>query len=506
MVDDERRIRRFIEVTNSQMPFLRSPHFLLICAVTLLWAFAFQTGIKTAYEVWVVSEIFNHCLLVLPVAAYLLFEKRQQLIAQPIKSAPLVLLLFLPLLFVQLFAEIGSLKILMHLASFIALPILIWAFLGHKATRTIVFPLFFILFAIPIGDQIIPALQELTTDIAVPMLKLTGVPVFRNGLYLDIPEGRFLVAEACSGISFLITSTVFGFLYSYLFFHTLKRRIFFVTFSVLLPIAANAARVYGIILTAHLTDMEHAVGADHIIYGGVFYAIILFLLVVIGEFFREHKDPATSDDQPFQDTPRNDLLTNNNLLVFGLVPVFIALQSYWLLSSNQIAATSIRLAYGASSNSVLQSFDSNPQWTPIYDDKLLKKYGQGEIAGFEFDFFSAFYDGVNGKLISSVHRLYDQQKWSLVSRQNFTQQGKRYQVSYIISPDGNKRSLVRWYKINHRHFANDAKAKLHQTWLKTTKKSTYGAVFMISTDQHVSVDELSRTDWQRFESEILNSY
>ena len=206
----------------------------------------------------------------MPCSLYFIYQKRHQLAVIEFKPTFIPLIALLGAIFIQLFALVGDIKILMHIATFTSLPLLIWLLIGHKAAKCIVFPLFFLVFCIPIGDQLIPHLQEITTDIAVPLLELTNVPIYRNGLYLDIPEGRFLVAEACSGISFLISSIVFGFLYAYISFNSLKKRLIFIVISVAIPIIANALRVYGIILTGHLSDMQYAVGADHLIYGGVF--------------------------------------------------------------------------------------------------------------------------------------------------------------------------------------------------------------------------------------------
>jgi len=169
----------------------------------------------------------------------------------------------------------------MHLALFSLLPTLIWFAIGNKAAWHIVFPLFFMMFSIPIGEELIPFLQEVTADLSVYFLGLTGVPLFRSGLYIEIPEGRFLVAEACSGISFFIASIVIGNLYAHMNLHSPVRRILFVGLAILYPILANAIRVYGIILTGHLTDMQHAVGADHLIYGWFFFAMVIIILVLI---------------------------------------------------------------------------------------------------------------------------------------------------------------------------------------------------------------------------------
>ena len=86
------------------------------------------------------------------------------------------------------------------------------------------------------------------------------------------------MAEACSGVSFFIASFVIGSLYAYLNLVSAKRRLAFVAISLIFPILANIVRVYGIILIAYWTDMEHAAGADHLIYGWFFFARVRYFL------------------------------------------------------------------------------------------------------------------------------------------------------------------------------------------------------------------------------------
>src|SRR5690606_37981122 len=60
------------------------------------------------------------------------------------------------------------------------------------------------------------------------------------------------------------------------------------------PILANGIRAFGIVLIAHLTDMKHAVGVDHLIYGWLFFGVIIFLMFYIGSFWAD-RAPATPE-------------------------------------------------------------------------------------------------------------------------------------------------------------------------------------------------------------------
>lgn len=463
------------------MKVTSSPNTLIAVFVIALvvWLVSFYQGITTAYDVWIISEIFNHCLFVLPCSLYFIYRKRVELIRTGFQPTLLPLVIVAGCLFVQLFGEVGGINIFMHIATFVALPCLIWSLIGHQAAKVIAFPLSFILFCIPVGDQLVPYLQELTTDIAVPMLKLTGVPIFRNGLYLEIPEGRFLVAEACSGISFLISSIVFGFFYSYISFSSFKRRIAFIAASCIVPILANAIRVYGIVLIGHISDMEHAVGTDHLVYGGVFFGIVLFLLIIIGEQFRDiikADDGNTSSCEQDNQQVQGDY----NVLPFSVLVVLATLQQMWFWQVSNVDITKFNnpvIAEASNVNFVEQSIIS---WQPEFDAPDAMISGVFKHLELNIDAYIYYYNGDKGELISSAHRLYNDQNWSLVANQTLYINGDPVTLSEVASLSYGRRIIMHWFEVEGRHFNSQTKAKLYQAYLLLSGQQARGAKILLS--------------------------
>ena len=251
--------------------------------ILLLWVSFCWEGLSSVIQVWYGNEIFNHGFLIVPGSLYLIYLKRSVVLSQKLTPSPLAFIVIIPSTLLYIVGAAGDVQLFMHLATFSLLPALIWFLVGNKAALSILFPLCFMFFSVPVGEQLIPYLQEVAADGSVILLRLPGVPLFRSGLYIEIPQGRFLVAEACSGVSFFIASFVIGSLYAYLNLVSKKRKALFVCFSLLFPVVANIVRVYGIILIAYWTDMEYAAGADHLIYGWFFFAFVIVCLLGIGE-------------------------------------------------------------------------------------------------------------------------------------------------------------------------------------------------------------------------------
>lgn len=458
-----------------------------ILIVLIGWCIVFFPGITTAIDVWSVSEIYTHCFLVIPCSIYFIFQKRHQIISQTIKPNYWILPFIIATLLIQLFGYIGDIKLFMHIATFSALPLIIWMVLGNKAAKEITFPLFLIVLSIPVGDQLIPYLQDITTNMAVPLLELSNVPVYRKGYYLDIPEGRFLVAEACSGISFLIASFVFGCLYAYVSFTRLSKQLIFVVISILVPIFANSLRVYGIILTAHLTDMEYAAGADHIIYGGIFYSFIIFLLIVIGEKFRDKKLTQAIDSTGSEIKLKD---TKKIFKVVGVIVAVFAIQLLWKAKiENQknvkVELTGVESHVEINLTQIPLTINNklSPDWKPNYVDAAATKQGQIITHNQEaIDYYIASYGNTNGELVADSNYLFNTQKWSLLNKETLllNDLDSAVVISKLVSSTGVYRYIAHWYDLSNKRFTSEIKVKLTQTSSLLQGKSISGAVFAFS--------------------------
>jgi exosortase A len=255
-------------------------------AGTLLLLAVFWQTAWTAVETWETS-LYGHGYLIIPIVGFLIWRQRSALS----EVVPQANLWGLPVLIgavlVWLVGDAAGVMLIKQFALVAMVQALVFTVLGTRATRIIVYPLLYLFFCVPFGGFMIAPLQEFTAEFTVKFLQFTGIPVFLDGLLIDIPSGRFHVAEACSGARFLISSTALGFLVAHIFYRDIWRRVLFIAISLAVPIVANGLRAYGIVMLAHLSDYEIAAGADHVIYGLIFLTIVIFLILAIGTAFRE---------------------------------------------------------------------------------------------------------------------------------------------------------------------------------------------------------------------------
>mgnify|MGYP002832164248 CR=1 FL=1 len=80
----------------------------------------------------------------------------------------------------------------------------------------------------------------------------------------------------------LIAMTVFGALVANVCYVSWPRRIAFMAMALVVPILANGVRAFGTIYAAYWTSVERATGFDHIVYGWIFFGLVMAAVLAIG--------------------------------------------------------------------------------------------------------------------------------------------------------------------------------------------------------------------------------
>ncbi|HVR52508.1 MAG TPA: exosortase A [Pseudorhodoferax sp.] len=266
-----------------------------LIAVVLVWAwilFLFRDTGAGMVSIWMRSETFTHGFFVPPLALWLIWRQRARLWALTPRPMPWMLLLVAAACMLWLLADVVTANAPAQLALVALLVLTVPALLGWRVTHTILFPLGFLFFAVPIGEFLMEPLMEGTASFAVLALRASGIPVYREGLQFVIPSGNWSVVEACSGVRYLIASLTVGTLYAHLSYRSATRRWLFVGVSILVPIVANWLRAYLIVLLGHLSSNKLGAGVDHLIYGWVFFGFVIMLMFMIGSRWADADPPA----------------------------------------------------------------------------------------------------------------------------------------------------------------------------------------------------------------------
>lgn len=254
----------------------------MLAVATLALLALFAGDVADMARIWWTDATFGHCLMVMPVIGWLIWLRWPDLGRLTPRPWPAALAIVALGGLIWLLGAAASVAVARHLGLVVMVQGLVAALLGKAVTRGLLFPLCYALFLVPAGDQLVPPMQVLTAHFCMALLGLQGIPAHLDGVFIAIPNGMFEVAEACSGVKFLIAMVAYGALVSNVFILSWPRRIIFMTAAIVVPIIANGVRAWGTIYVSHLTSQDFAASFDHIVYGWVFFAIVIIFLMIAG--------------------------------------------------------------------------------------------------------------------------------------------------------------------------------------------------------------------------------
>lgn len=332
-------------------------------------------------DIWWRSETFAHGFLIFPISAWLIWSHRGEVAKLAPRPDYRAVAALIGLGLGWLSARVAGVLVVEQYALIGMIPVLVWLLLGGRVAWELAFPLGFMLFAVPVGESLIPPMMGFTADFTVKLLQLTGIPVFREGTFFSIPSGDWSVVEGCSGLRYLIASITLGCLFAYLTYRSIWRRLLFIALATLFPVIANGFRAYMIVMIAHLSDMKLALGVDHYIYGWVFFGLVMLLLFWLGSLWAEpDENPPT-----VAAVSRGGAVPADRTALLAGLAVALAVAAFWPLRAMHIerlaaarnAPVSLALPEGAGP---WRSTAPNTDWEPSYvgpDARAVKFYTDG---------------------------------------------------------------------------------------------------------------------------------
>lgn len=477
------------------------PTAIVVLLVLVSPLLVYRDTLMSMVAIWNRSETFTHQYLILPISLWLVWRQRKEL--RGLSPTPFVPALALLVLcgFGWLLGELADVQVVKQFALVGILISSTIALLGLRIAKVIAFPLFFLLLAVPVGEILIEPLIEFTADFTIGALQMTGIPVWREGTTFVIPSGRWSVVEACSGVRYLIASITLGVLYAHLSYRSRWRQAAFLLVSVAVPVIANGLRAYLIVMIGHLSSMQLAVGVDHLIYGWLFFGLVMFLMFWIGGFWVDTKPgntsanaaaPAAAASAPIAvlrpataGLPRLLLYAVLTLVAIGLGPAY----GYYMERANAANAAAAPVAL-TSLQSSWSDGNAFTYWTPAFHPGVadLSRFYQRDIdqhhaqVGLFLRYYRDQHQGAT--LVSSVNRVLAEKNspWTRVANSVRTEQlpGRTLTVrEEIVQGQPGAMLIWRWYWIDRRFVENDYLGKLLQTKSQLEMHGDDGAALFV---------------------------
>ena len=459
--------------------------FALVIPLLAILVFYRETALAMV-EIWSKSETFTHGFLVPPISLWLIWRIRHDVARLTPRPNFWILVLLVGAGSAWLLGELAAVGVVAQFALASMLVLSVPAVLGVQVARAMTFPLAFLFFAVPFGEFAMPQMMEWTASFTIFALRLTGIPVFREGLQFVIPSGHWSVVEACSGVRYLIASFVVGTLFAYLTYQSPKRRVIFALVSLLVPLVANWLRAYMIVMLGHLSGNKLAVGVDHLIYGWVFFGVVIMLMFWIGSRWREDvrvPDRSTSTVQILNSRQRLiplPVATVTAIVVVGMWPL-----AEWKIDRNLLPPlTQVESLEPVSRWEVSEGFTD---WLPSFESPSAVLQASYAIENRTVGLYIGYYRNQDkkAKLVSSNNVVVTSgdpiwaKRTSGLRRIDIGQHSLEVRAVRLRSGDGRRLLVWQWYWINGYLTSNDYIAKAYTALTRLAGQGDDSAVIFV---------------------------
>lgn len=458
--------------------------------VALLFAAVYSQPFMALGRMWWGSDDYTHGFLVPVIALYMVWRKGAQLMDLParpaIKSGSIIVAIAASML---LAGRLGSIVVLEELSIPVMVAGLLVLLAGRLFLKALCFPIAYLLFMIKLfgegSEKFHWPFQLLAADIGVWVIKLLGIPAYKEAQYIQLPNIMLEVASACSGLRFLVSIIAIGVPLAWLTQRTWFRRVALVAFGVFIAILANGARVALIGIWAFYGGkVVH--GPMHV-FQGMFVAWIGFIALFAGAWFLAKKEEKSLRDEIAPGVLVKGLLrklATSKAAAQASVTAMIMLACtgglyfFYKTTPTALAAplSSLPLRFGqwASTNERTDDFlkanGAVEEFARIYrkDDTAFRVY-----TGY-YDEQAQGHEMVNYRNSWMLHR---SERPVVVDAG-----GSMEKVNAVLLKEGDERRLALfWYQMNDVTIADKFGVKLWTVWEALSERRTNGALVIVST-------------------------
>ncbi len=234
---------------------------------------------------WYNSDDYSHGFLIVPAVMYSIWLKREELSKLPKHSSVFGIVLLILSLMLYIFAFYAEIRSVASLTMIGAIAGVVLFLYGYVLFREIFFILLFLLFMIPIPAQIYSSmttpLQLIVSQISVWFVMLLGLPIFREGNVIHLPEHTLEMVQACSGLRSLMSLMTLSVIISYFTLRSNWLRVVLLFSAIPIAIIVNILRVVTMILAFFYFDLDLTHGTVHTVFGVLVFTLAIALVFLI---------------------------------------------------------------------------------------------------------------------------------------------------------------------------------------------------------------------------------
>jgi exosortase D (VPLPA-CTERM-specific) len=471
---------------------------LVVLFAVLVAIIAFDRALFELVRRWIAEEEYSHGFLIPVVSAWMLWMRREALVAsfgQPSWTGLAIIALALAM---HVVGQYSSIYILSQIGFILVLIGIALAAGGYPLLKVTSVPIAFLIFAVPlpyfIQSNLTLQLQLISSQLGVDVIRLFQIPVYLEGNVIDLGFYKLQVVEACSGLRYLYPLLSLSFLAAYLFQAPLWQRALVFLSGIPITIGMNGFRIGMVGVTVNWWGPRMADEILHFFEGWVIFIACAGLLIteifllarLSGRTFFQvfHLPTLTVSSRPKEISGPSGRLA----LVSGLVLVFaagvfvhlIAQQSELIPDRTRFAAFPPSIGGWQGHTSLLDS--GTEQYLGV-DDYLLSDYSRPNDK--PVNLYVAYYSSQrNGYAPHSPVVCIPGGGWLITNLKQTSYDGLGPELPFnrvIIERGGIKQVVYYWFDERGRKVANEYLAKWYLLADAITKNRSDGSLIRLTT-------------------------
>ena len=491
--------------STTNISIWKEPNWLWAACVALLIALfiPFQEGLTYMYGRWMGMEEYSHAPMIPLIAAFLIWQKKDQLEQLPFTGSVLGVITLIGGIFLYAVGELSSLFVVIEYAFVIVVISLFYTFMGWRAFKHIAIPLLILFLMIPLPNflynNLSSKLQLISSQIGVAFIRLFDITVFLEGNVIDLGSYQLQVVEACNGLRYLFPLMALGFIMAYFYKTVLWKRVLVFITTIPLTVFMNSIRIGVIGVTVEYWGQEMAEGFLHDFEGWIVFMICAALL--FAEMWILVK--LSKDKRPFREVfglefpepaPEGATVSKRNINKPFIAA--IALVICMLIGSSVITDREEiipkRKYFNEFPTAISDWKGNRGSLEQRYIDAL--KFEDYIIADYKnrnndlVNFYVAYYDSQRkGESVHSPRSCIPGSGLRIESLEqyavpNVNIAGKQLMVNRAIIKEGDKTSLIYyWFQQRGRSITNEYMVKWWLFWDALTKNRSDGSLVRLTT-------------------------
>jgi exosortase len=248
-----------------------------------LFIFAYFSTLQWIWGRWFTYDsYYSHGILIPFISVLLIWQKRDVLKNIKAEPSPWGMRLFVIGIIIHLLSLLFRVYCTSGFSMIIVLAGFILYVYGKNILKEILFPLFFLVFMIPLPlvtvIDISFQLKLLSTQMATAMLNVINIPAVQHGSYIRMDHASIVVEDVCSGLRSLIALTALGALFAYwLKAGKVKKTVLFLS-SIPIALVTNMLRIMALAIVSEFWGTKYVPGLVEDL-SGLSVFVLAFLLL-----------------------------------------------------------------------------------------------------------------------------------------------------------------------------------------------------------------------------------